>query len=73
MPHDSVHFKNADYIVCSEFAFQVNLLERVESVPGRVHRNKNGELCSLIKTTDYRRGKYLVKVGCGGMSGDQIR
>ncbi len=73
MPHDSVHFKNAVYVVCSEFALQVELLERVESVPGRVHGNKNGELRSLIKTTDCRWGQYLVKVGCGGMSGDHVR
>ena len=56
MPHDGVHFENADYVVCSEFALQVELLDRVESVPGRVHRNKNGEPRSLTKTTDCRWG-----------------
>ena len=43
MLHDSVHFKNAYYVVRSEFTLQIELLDRVESVPGRVHGNKNGK------------------------------
>jgi hypothetical protein len=73
MLHNSVHFKNADYVVSSEFTLKVELLDRVKSVPGRVHGNKNGELRSLIKTIDCRWGQYPVKVGRGGMRGDHIR
>lgn len=73
MLHDGVHFKDTDQVISSESTLKVKLLDRVKGVPGRVHGNKNGELRSLIKATDHRRGQYLAKVGRRRVRGDSAR
>jgi hypothetical protein len=73
MLYDSVQFKDTGQVIGSEFALKVKLLDWVKSIPGRVHRDKYGELRSFIKAIDHRRCQYPAKVGRGRMRGDNIR
>jgi len=56
MLHNGVHFKDTDQVIGSELTLKVELLNRVKSIPGRVHRDKNGEFRSPIKAIDHRWG-----------------
>ena len=73
MLDDSMHFKDTDQVIGSEFTLEVELLNWVKSIPGGIHRDKYGELRSFIEAIDHRRGHYPAKVRCGRVRGDNIR
>jgi hypothetical protein len=50
-----MHFKDTDQVVGSEFTLKIELLDWVKNIPGRVQRDKYGELRGFIKTIDHLR------------------